>query len=341
MPVQAGAGRRQGLDGQPGTMNPSEFDICLAPMRGLTDAAFRNAYARFFTGVDLAVSPFLSTVRGTKIKATHLEDVQPRNNAAMPLVPQVIGNDPGQFLLLSRALFDLGYDRINWNLGCPFPRVAKKRRGAGLLPFPDQVAAFLDAVMARIPPGALTLKMRLGYLHGDEIFSLLPRLDAYALGGIVIHPRTGRQMYQGKPDLERFRQCLEMTRHPVTYNGDINSDAAFDALQARLPGVTRWMIGRGILGDPFLPARIKGLRADGAASVETLHRFHDALFAAYAERLSGPAHLVARMKGFWLYFSRAFSQGTDILKLIRKVRDDKQYKTLVNRFFETAVYAGL
>lgn len=319
-------------------MHHTSPEISLAPLRGLTDAVFRNSYTSCFHGLDRAFSPFLSTTQGDKIKTSHFRDVLPENNTGLPLVPQVMGNTAGAFVVLAERLFELGYDHINLNLGCPYPKVAKKKRGSGLLPHPNVLADFLSEVMEHLPPDSLSIKMRLGYFDGDEIFKVLPILNRCRLRELIIHPRTGTQMYAGNPDLDRFEKCLGILRHPVVYNGDIRTREDFERLQKRFPVVKSWMIGRGVISDPFLPARIKGLAWDLIDAIDRLKGFHDNLFSAYAKRLSGGSHLISRMKGFWSYFAGAFREGASFLKTVQKVRSDVQYQGAVTRFFSTAEY---
>lgn len=308
-------------------------DICLAPLKGVTDAIFRTAYAEFFPGVDWAVAPFLTTVKGARVKPSHLKQVLPENNRALPVVPQIISKTAVNFTFLAQAIFDLGYETINWNLGCPYPMVAKKGRGSGLLPYPEAVAAFLDQALP-LMSGRLSIKMRLGRYHPDEIEALLPLLNRYPLDSIVIHPRTGTQMYTGRPDLDAFARCLALTSHRVIYNGDIVSRDVFEKLRDRFPRIGSWMIGRGILSDPMLPMLIKGRELSEAECLERFRSFHDALFERYRAVLYGPSHLLNRMKGLWTFFSHGFKDGHNIRKQIHKTEQVNRYCDIVNRFLD-------
>jgi tRNA-dihydrouridine synthase B len=307
--------------------------ICLAPLRGVTDAVFRTVYAQCFEGIDWAITPFLTTVQGMRVKPHHLKQVLPENNPLMPVVPQIISKTAANFELLAQALSDLGYATINWNLGCPYPMVAKKGRGSGMLPYPERVVAFLDRVLSTTKI-RISIKMRLGRFHADEIETLLPRLNGYSIESITIHPRTGVQMYSGRPDEDAFERSLALTRHPVIYNGDIVHGSDYDRLQARFPQITTWMIGRGVLMNPFLPARIKRPHEDGDNGIQRFQAFHDGLFRRYREVLSGPAHLLDRMKGLWRYFSEGFENGRDIRKRIHKTTRIDHYMDEVQRFFD-------
>jgi tRNA-dihydrouridine synthase B len=307
--------------------------ICLAPLKGVTDAILRTTYAEYFAGIDWAITPFLTTVQGRRVKPQHLKQVLPENNRLMPVVPQIISKTAANFVLLAEALFDLGYPSVNWNLGCPYPMVANKGRGSGMLPDTDAVVAFLDRALAAIKC-RLSIKMRLGRFRADEIENLLPRLNGYSLESITIHPRTGIQMYSGQPDLDAFEKCLSLTRHPVIYNGDIVCRADYEGLLARFPQIETWMIGRGVIMDPFLPSSIKWPLKDPGNRLQCLKRFHDGLFARYQAALSGPSHLLDRMKGLWRYFSEGFHNGHEIRKRIHKTKRVEHYLEVVQHFFD-------
>jgi tRNA-dihydrouridine synthase B len=306
-------------------------EICLAPLKGITDAIFRTTYAEFFGGIDWTIAPFLTTLRGAHIKPSHLKQVLPENNRRMPVVPQILSKTADHFVSMATALYDLGYEAVNWNLGCPFPMVAKKGRGSGMLPDPQAVQTFLDQALPLLS-GRFSIKMRLGRHRAEEIERLLPVLAPYPIEAIIIHPRTGVQMYNGRPDLDAFERCLSLTNHKVIYNGDIVSRAGFTHLQARFPRITTWMIGRGVMRDPFLPAAIKGQTLGQDDCRQQYYAFHETLFSRYASALFGPSHLLDRMKGLWSHFSDGLKEGQNLRKRIHKTRSIEQYCEVVKPF---------
>src|SRR5512139_142260 len=314
------------------TPTPSAPQLLLAPLKGLTDAVFRKTYAEHFSGFDGMVAPFVTAVPADRLTERHMRDLLPRADDGIPVVPQILGNAAEDFVFLARHLYDRGYPEVNWNLGCPFRPVAKKKRGAGLLPFPEQVDEFLDKTL-RALPGRLSIKMRLGRSRPDEILALLPVLDRYPIEEITIHPRTARQMYAGRPDLDMFQACFEQSRHRLVYNGDITDLNNFRTLATRFPGVDSRMIGRGALSNPFLPAIIASGRDGVGGKVEKFRAFYEALFLRYQERLCGPGHLLNRMKGFWTYFACAFENGQDFAKRIHRTFKLAHYLETVQCFF--------
>ncbi|MCU0558661.1 MAG: tRNA-dihydrouridine synthase family protein [Desulfobacterales bacterium] len=307
--------------------------LILAPLQGFTDAVFRTTFAEHFTGFDSALAPFVATMPAERIHDRYFRDLLPERNQRLRIEPQILGNDVEGFILVGRRLGDLGYPDVNWNLGCPFRPVTKKRRGAGLLPFPEQVGDFLEKVLPAIP-GRLSVKLRLGLKSPLEILKLLPVLNRHPLREIVIHPRTARQMYGGRPDLEAFELCAQASRHPVVYNGDIVSLRTYNELSARFTDVAGWMIGRGALSDPFLPEAITSGAEAASFNVQRFQAFYEDLFGRYREALSGPGHLLDRMKGFWTYFGVHFQKGAALCKRIHRTYHLPAYLELVARFFE-------
>jgi tRNA-dihydrouridine synthase B len=309
--------------------------LMLAPLRGITEAAFRDIFARFFPGFDRAVAPFISTLQGSRIKPAKFKELLPENNRRLPVVPQILAKNADHFIATARLLAELGYTTVNWNLGCPYPMVANKMRGSGLLPFPEKIEAFLEKVQDL--PLAISVKTRLGRRDPGEIFALLPIFNKFPLAEVIIHPRTGIQMYKGAVDLDTFARCVELCRHPVVYNGDITSYAVYQQLARRFPTVQSWMIGRGALADPFLAARIKHM-ALPADPLQIVADFHEELLACYQEMLSGPSPVLGRMKELWFYLAGSFANGSKILKKIQKTKKLEAYREITGEIFQHGIW---
>jgi tRNA-dihydrouridine synthase len=306
----------------------------MAPMKGFTDHLFRNTFADHFGGFDLAVAPFIASKRDPKIKKNYVKDVWPENNTRLPVVPQILSKSARDFTTLANYLYDLGYRTVNWNLGCPYPAVAQKMRGSGMLPFTKMIHEFLDDVIGGIK-GSLSIKIRLGWRSRDDIFRLIPVLNHYPLEELIIHPRTGIQRYEGDIDFDAFGQCLALIRHPVVYNGDIRTPEIFKMLSRRFHGVNRWMIGRWCLANPFLPYMIKTGNDDIRDKIHVMQQFHQALFEAYSGVLDGPCHVLNKMKGLWRYFELPFKDCRHSIQMIKKTIRPDQYLEQANLFFET------
>jgi tRNA-dihydrouridine synthase len=298
-----------------------KHNFYLAPLRGITDTVFRSIYEKHFGQFDYTLAPFVPTVRGNRVRDYHIRDVLPIGNDGNDpkrLIPQIIGNDTDGFLLLCRRFADLGFLSVNWNLGCPAPLITKKKRGAGLLPHKDTVERFLDDVIPKIPI-PLSIKTRLGLDSNDDLEKLIPIFNNYPLKELIIHPRTGSQVYEGTVDIDKFELCMKMSRHTVVYNGDIISVDDFKRLSTRFTNVNNWMIGRGIIKNPHL---LKELKNEPATS--TIHDFLDDLLSS-CQNNSRPIKTLGRMKEIWRYLGYGLDESGALSERIIRCGSMEEY----------------
>ncbi len=309
-----------------------------SPLQGFTDFRFRNAFQKYFGGVDQYMAPYIRLNGKMEIKASVKRDILPENNCTPDLIPQVITKDAGEFLFVAEFVQNLGYKELNWNLGCPYPMVAKRGMGSGLLSKPGLIDEVLH-IVSNESDIKVSVKMRLGYESANEIYDVLPVLEKFELENISIHPRIGKQLYKGEVDLNSFENCLKQSSHSLVYNGDITSVQVFRSLKERFNSIDHWMIGRGLIADPFLPTMIK---ADSPIypedRFEKFNKFHDSLFSSYKEALSGTKHVLLRMYQFWEYFILSFPGSPKGLKMIKKTKDFASYNKVVQNIINSEGY---
>lgn len=295
------------------------MELILAPLRGVTGLPFRRALCAHMGGVDRAVAPFIATVQGPRVKPEILRGIDPAAQPpGLPLVPQVIGKDPAQLRVMLRAIRALGYVDVDLNAGCPWPFVAKKGRGAGLLRDESVLAAMLEAGCDELGPGHFSLKVRLGLDAPTLLNKRLPLIQTFPLRELCVHPRTAKQMYEGTVDLEAFARVADACSLPIVYNGDIRTLADFRRLAARFPNVLRWMLGRGLVANPFLAESIHA--GHDTRDIERFRAWHADLLAENAAVSSGDHALLGHLKETWSYLCASFQDGQrlwDALKLTR------------------------
>ena len=322
------------------------MQIYFAPLEGITGFAYRNVHRQFFgDAVCKYFSPFAAPNYTHHFKTREREDIDPANNADLCLVPQILTNRAGDFLWAAEEMYAMGYREINLNLGCPMPTVVKKGRGSGQLGDPDALDLFLEEIcrgMEQIPgkicpqgdciPETIrfTVKTRIGLESAGNAGKLVEIFNRYPIAELTVHPRTQRDLYGGKPDLETFSMFLEKSRHPVVYNGDIFSFADFDKIRSRFPDCGAFMLGRGLIADPALARELCG---GAPLQKEELRRFHDAVFQSLKASLPGQAPLMGKMKELWFYMGRNFSGADRFLKEIKKAKNEIQYQSAVRALF--------
>lgn len=309
----------------------------MAPFQGVTGVVFRSVFTTYFAGVDKLFTPFFTGVlhRLTSRQCTELAG--PVENGT-PVVPQVLSKDANEIVRFSQECASLGFGEINWNLGCPYPQVANKKRGSGMMPYPEMVNEILEQAMPRMAT-SLSVKCRVGYFSADEIDAMMPVFNHYPLSELIIHPRIGRQLYTGAPDRGAFAKAAAAAVMPVAYNGDIFSkDDSLHFCKSN-PGITTLMIGRGLLADPFLPADIKGLTvtADRQAYIR---KFLDELYFATRRHSGDRLTSLGILKEYWQYVSGSFDRPHEVFRILKRVNDFGEYEDAVKRVFEEFKWAG-
>ena len=146
----------------------------LAPLEGITGYIFRNAHTRLFTPADKYFSPFLvpKPNSGKQFSAKEKADILPEHNQNIHLVPQIMTNKAADFIAMTKALEEYGYQEVNLNLGCPSRTVVTKGRGAGFLSDPETLQFFFDEVFREIKI-KISVKTRIGLEDAEEFQDLL------------------------------------------------------------------------------------------------------------------------------------------------------------------------
>ena len=303
--------------------------LSLGPFQGITDAPFRNVFKRHFGGIDKFYTPFFTGIQKDHAKNMQVEEIDPRFNDVETLTPQILSTDAEEILRFAAQCKELGYKEINLNMGCPFSRVANKKRGCGLLPYPDKIDALLGNVFERIDL-KFSIKCRLGYFNPDEIVSVIEVFNRYPLSELIIHPRIGKLLYKGEADVQRFAELMPKIKAPLVYNGDIVSVESFERIREQVKPVNEFMLGRGLLANPFLAEEIKGdsRHCDG--------RLHDYVLDLYEDRLrhaGGSPKVLGRMKELWSYLMYSFDEPQDIWRKIKKINALREYEEAVEAVF--------
>ncbi len=305
-----------------------------SPLQGFTDYRFRNAVNHHFGGIDTYYAPYIRLNGRMLIKAIYERDLALKNNQKIDVIPQVMTCKPDEFLFVTKYVQSLGYKELNWNLGCPYPMVTNRGMGSGMIASPDKIEEVLDLVHSETDI-VVSMKMRMGYESPDEILKAFPVLAKYPLKNIAIHARIGAQLYEGGVDLDAFQRCIDASPHTLYYNGDITSVQVFRTMQNRFPSITHWMLGRGLIADPFLPMMIKNDTTEYPENrIELFSKFHDRLFSEYEQKLSGEKHVIMKMLSFWRYFALSFTDPDRIIKKIKKTKTFEAYDQVIHDLFK-------
>lgn len=308
----------------------------IAPLEGVTGYVFRNAHCQFFRPADKYFSPFITPGINSTRKSKALRDVLPENNKVPVLIPQILTNRVDEFNFTAMQLKEMGYNEINLNLGCPSGTVVGKRRGSGFLPFLDELDAFLDGIysFAEKENGPkISIKTRLGKDSIDEFDAILDIYNKYPLEELIIHPRTREEFYKGVPHLDVFEKAMEVSKAPVSYNGNIFTKKDNDRILEQFPNADSIMIGRGMIANPALLDQI--LNDSDMIDKKALKDFHDCLYEGYREIMYGETPHLFKMKEVWGFMIDMFADNKKFAKKIRKTQHLKDYEKIIEEMFDT------
>ncbi|GAA0205261.1 tRNA dihydrouridine synthase DusB [Selenomonas dianae] len=223
--------------------------VFLAPMAGVTDTAYR--VIAHDMGCPLAFAEMVSS-QGIHYRNEHTMKMLKTEAGERPIAMQIFAKSAAMAAEAAAYVEEIGTaDILDFNMGCPAPKVVKNGEGSALMREPKKAEVILTAIR-RATKLPFTVKMRLGWDDSSRNAVEIARMaEAVGVDAVAVHGRTREQFYSGNADYAAIGEVKRAVHIPVIVSGDIRRPSDL-ARALDITGADAVMIGRGAQGNPWI-----------------------------------------------------------------------------------------
>lgn len=304
--------------------------LFLAPMAGVTDLAFRTLCKEY--GADLVVSEMVSS-RGLHYKDKKTNELLKTNNIEAPLIVQLFGNEPEVMAEAAKILEDAGVKYLDINMGCPAPKIVKNGDGCALMRDELLAGKIAEAVVSSVSV-PVSVKFRAGWdAENKNAVSFAKTMESAGASCVTVHGRTKDQFYSGNADYDIIKQVRDAVNISVVANGDVTDGNSAQNILSKT-GCNSLMVGRGVLGNPFIFTEIKAFfegkyRPFSLSDKKRALIRHIELMEEYKEEKIG----VPEMRKHFAWYLKGIPHSNKLKTQAFTVKTYKEMKNLAQQIF--------
>ena len=311
-------------------------DVIVAPMAGISNGAFRELCFEF--GAGLVYTEMVSD-KAIFYKNQKTLDMLEVDNNYHPISLQLFGADLDTMVYSAKIIDqNTNCDFIDINMGCPVNKVVKTGAGSSLMLDEDKTVEIVSNIIQNVSK-PVTVKMRIGFDKKHiNCLSLALKLEEVGVSAIALHARTRGQMYEGHADWSYIKLLKDNLHIPVIGNGDVKSVDDFIRMknETNCDGV---MIGRGLLGNPFLIKEIDNyLNGKESFAVTIDDRFNYCL--KHAQKLctlKGEKLGINEMRGIAPHYITGLYGATYIKDKMNQMNSYEELENILSDYKKTLI----
>ena len=309
-----------------------ENNVILAPMAGVTDQPFRLLCREQGAGLVCMEMVSAKAIYYNNKNTEELLSVHPEET---PASLQLFGSDPEIVADMAARIEERPFSVLDFNMGCPVPKVVNNGEGSALMKNPGLVKEILTKLVKAVKK-PVTVKIRKGFdeehVNAVEIAKIAEGCGAAA---VAVHGRTRAQYYSGKADWDIIRQVKEAVKIPVIGNGDVDSPQAAKAL-LETTGCDGVMIGRAAQGNPWIFRETLGFLEDGTLMAPPDSREKKTLIlrhAALLRELKGEYTAVREMRKHLAWYTVGMPHSAAFRGMINSMETMEELLAGVEKIF--------
>ena len=317
------------------TLNFDRPLFALAPLAGFTDLPFRSVVKKF--GADLTVSEMISS-NALAFQSKKTIKMLEKSPLETPYSIQIAGSDQ---TVIQKAVELLnqqeGIDIIDFNCGCPAPKIVKNLQGSSLLTDLPKMGETIRTIKKYSTKEFTSVKIRLGFNNKNHI-EIAKICEDNGADFIAVHGRTKAGRYKAPVDYDAIKEIKEAISIPVIANGDITTPQKAKWV-LEYTGADGIMVGRGAVGKPWIFQIMKDYILEGRESTVTPQLITEVILEHFDQMVAhyGQYGAIIFRKHLHTYSKIGYKGASKFRDLVNRIEDKREMREVTKEFFSQSV----